>query len=578
MSSTLFHGIEASPGIGIGKVFLLEKDEFCIIKTPVPKENIKKEIFRFRRALEKTKKQLNADKEEMLRVLGKSHARLADAYLLILEDPILSKDIEKEIAKELINAEYAIQAALDKISHSFDALQDEYFKERKNDIVEVGHKILRNLVGKGRMKLAEMTEESIVVAHNLLPSDTVALKTGLVRGFAIDIGGKTSHTALLAQSMEIPAVVGLKDITAQVKAGQMMIVDGNQGLVILEPDQLALENALREKQILVHERQELIKLKNLPAQTLDGKRVELSANIETSDESKTAISYGAEGIGLFRTEYLFMNRQNLPTEEEQYQQYVRVVKKISPYLTVFRTLDIGGDKLASFVEGITVERNPFLGLRALRFCLKYPEVFRIQLRAILRASTEGKIRIMFPMVSGVQEFKQGKEILESVKKELIAEGVAISPHIEIGAMIEVPSAALTSDIIAQEADFLSLGTNDLIQYTLAVDRINENVASLYEPMHLSVLRLIKMVVDAGHKHGKWVGMCGEMAADTHFTQLLLGLGLDELSVAPSFVPRIKKIIRSTNFSEARRLASGVLSATDYAEVQKRLIQMKLALI
>lgn len=574
--SNIFHGIPASPGIGIGKVFLLEEEELVIVRRTITPANLKKEIQRFQKALSKTKKEMQQDKEEMLRLLGKSHARLADAYLLILEDPILTKDVEREITKEMVGAEFAIQMTLEKISRTFDSLLDDYFRDRKNDIVEVGNKIIRHLLGKQKKNPEQMTEDAIVVAHNLLPPDTISLKAELVRGFAIDVGGKTSHTAILAQSLEIPAVVGLKNISAQLRSGETMIVDGNQGLVILDPDRDTLENYQRERKIQIKGKLELEKLKDLPAQTLDGKRIELSANIENPEEIESVLSHGAEGIGLFRTEYLFMNRPELPAEEEQFKHYFKVAQRMMPYFTIFRTLDIGGDKLAPFIDGYLNESNPFMGLRAMRFCLKYPEIFKVQLRALLRASAGVRIRIMFPMVSGVQEFRDGKAILESVRAELQAEKIPMATAVEIGAMIEVPSAALTADLIAKEADFLSIGTNDLIQYTLAVDRINENVASLYEPMHLSILRLVKMAVEAAHENGKWVGMCGEMAADTHFTQLLLGLGLDEFSVVPAFVPQLKKIIRSTNLSEAKRLAAEVLSAADYTKLIETLNQVKLA--
>jgi phosphotransferase system enzyme I (PtsI) len=577
MISAIFRGIAASPGIGIGKVFLLKEEELVIVRRSIEKDGLKKEIQRFRRALDKTKEEMEKDKQEMLRLLGKSHARLADAYLLILEDPILTKDVEREISRDLVNAEAAIQTTLEKISYTFDTLSDEYFRERKNDVLEVGNKILRHLLGKEKRNLDEMTEESIVVAHNLLPSDTVSLKTELVRGFAIDVGGKTSHTALLAQSLEIPCVVGLKDISAQVQSGQIMIVDGSQGELILEPEPQAIENYRRERQIQIRQARELVKLKDLPAQTLDGKRVELSANIETSEDVKAALSYGSEGIGLFRTEYLFTGRLDLPSEDEQFEHYARVAKQMLPYSTVFRTLDIGGDKLAPLLDEYAEEKNPFLGLRGLRLCFKYPAIFKTQLRALLRALPEGKMRIMFPMVSGVQEFRRAKSMLEAAHKELIEQKMPTAEKMEIGAMIEVPSAALTSDLLAQEADFLSIGSNDLIQYTLAVDRVNENVASLYEPAHLSILRLIKMVSDSGHAHGKWVGICGEMAADPLFTQLLLGLGLDELSVVPAFIPKVKRTIRSTNLSEAKKLAEEILAASDFSVVQERLGRVRLTL-
>ncbi|MBI1979621.1 MAG: phosphoenolpyruvate--protein phosphotransferase, partial [Elusimicrobia bacterium] len=344
----------------------------------------------------------------------------------------------------------------------------------------------------------------------------------------------------------------------------------------LDPDPEALKNYKREKEIQIRETQELIKLRDLPAQTLDGKRIELSANIENAEDVKNVLFYGSEGIGLFRTEYLYLNRDDLPSEEEQVEHYSHVIKQMMPYSTLFRTLDLGGDKLTAFIQGYAAEKNPFMGLRALRFCLKYPDIFKTQLRALLKASAQGNMRIMFPMVSGVEEFLKGKELLERAREELVKENVSIARKIEVGAMIEVPSAALVADLITQEADFVSIGTNDLIQYTLAVDRVNENVASLYDPTHLSILRLVKLVADAAHAHGKWVGMCGEMASDIHLTTLLLGLGLDELSVVPSFIPRLKKIIRSIQFSEAKKMAGQIMAAKNLKEVQSHIEKIQLA--
>lgn len=573
----IYTGIAASPGIGYGPVFLLEKEELVIQRKKLAKDGVKKEIIRFRTAIQKTIKEMKHDREEMLHALGKTHARLADAYLMILEDPILTKDIERDITKEQLNAEFVIQAALEKIGHQFDALSDDYFRDRKNDIMEVGDKILRHLLGKEKTTPSEMEQESIVVAHNLLPSDTIALKTHLIRGFAIDVGGKTSHTALLAQSLEIPAVVGLKDITSQLKSGDMLIIDGSQGKVILNPAPETLKDYQKKRESMIRQMRELVKLKDLPATTEDGKRVELAANIETADDIRSVLAHGAEGIGLFRTEYLFMNRESLPTEEEQFDQYVKVVKQVKPHATLFRTLDIGGDKLSPFIDGFAREENPFLGLRAIRFSLKYPEIFKIQLRALLRASYYGRVRIMFPMVSGLADFRRAKDILDQTRRELMKEDKPVASRIEIGAMIEVPSAALTADLLAREADFLSIGTNDLIQYTLAVDRVNENVANLYEPMHLSILRLIKMAADAAHAHGRWIGICGEMAANLELTQLMIGLGIDELSVVPSFVPKLKKLIRSSRLSEAKKLADAVMAATDPAEAEAQLNKFKQAL-
>jgi phosphotransferase system enzyme I (PtsI) len=410
-----------------------------------------------------------------------------------------------------------------------------------------------------------------VVAHNLTPADTIAMRENMVKGFATDIGGRTSHTAIVAQSLEIPAVVGLKNITALVREGSTIIVDGNQGLVILNPSPETLNNYRREQEIQLSQVRELEKLRDLPAQTTDGHRVTIAANIENPEELKAVLKHGGEGVGLYRTEFLYFNRSTMPNEEEHYQNYLRVAQRMLPYAVIIRTIDLGGDKLANLgLEGLTEEKNPFMGLRAIRLCLKYPQVFKTQLRGILRASAEGRIKIMYPMVSGLSELRAANKILNETKEELRKEGKKFDEHIEVGIMIEVPSAAITADLLAREVDFLSIGTNDLIQYTLAVDRVNENVASLYEPLHLSILRLLKMIVDAGHNAGKWVGMCGEMAADPSFTSVLVGLGLDELSVSPGQIPKIKKIIRGTSQFETRALVQDILNSPDNETVLAKL--------
>lgn len=568
--TNILQGVAASPGIAIGKVFLLEDDEFCLIQREIAKDDAKKEVARFREALAKTRAEMLATQEKIYKTLGKEYARLADAYLLILEDPLITRDVIKKIG-EGVNAEYALFRILERVIRSFEMIDDEYFRERKHDIQDVGKKILRHLLGKERRSLAEISAESIVVAHNLTPADTIAMRENLVRGFVTDIGGRTSHTAIVAQSLEIPAVVGMKNATAQVREGMTIIVDGNQGLVILNPAPEILDNYRREQEIQLAQVRELEKLRDLPAQTTDGMRLTVAANIENPDEVKAALKHGAEGIGLYRSEFLYFNRSSLPTEDDHYQNYLRVVQKMLPYSVIIRTMDLGGDKLANIgLEGLTEEVNPFMGLRAIRLCLKYPQVFKTQLRGILRASAAGKVKIMYPMISGIAELRAANRILAETKDELRREGQKFDENIEVGAMIEVPSAALTADLIAREVDFLSIGTNDLIQYTLAVDRVNENVASLYDPLHLSILRLLKMIVDAGHSAGKWVGMCGEMAADPTFTKILIGLGLNELSVSPGQIPRIKKTIRSTSLLETKALVEDVLQSPDNDAVQRKI--------
>ncbi|MCX5782054.1 MAG: phosphoenolpyruvate--protein phosphotransferase [Elusimicrobia bacterium] len=574
-TTEIAEGIAASSGIAIGKVFLLEDDEFCLIQRDVPKDEIKKEVARFREALQKTRIDMLATKEKIFKNLGKEYARLADAYLLILDDPLINRDVVRKI-NEGINAEYALFKILEKVMRSFDMIEDEYFRERKHDIQDVGKKILSHLLGKARRSLSEIKEDSIIIAHNLTPSDTISMRDHLVRGFATDIGGRTSHTAIVAQSLEIPAVVGLKNITSRVKEGSTIVIDGNQGIVIIDPDPESIKNYKREQEIQLAQILELEKLRDLPAQTTDEHRVVVASNIENPDEIKSVTKHGAEGVGLYRTEFLYFNRTTLPTEEEHYANYVKVVQKTLPYSVIIRTMDLGGDKLAHLgLEGFTVENNPFMGLRAIRLCLKYPAIFKTQLRAILRASAEGKVKLMYPMISGIIELREANKILEEVKQDLRNEGKKFDENIEVGVMIEVPSAALTADLIAKEADFLSIGTNDLIQYTLAVDRVNENVATLYEPLHLSILRLLKTIIDAGHYAGKWVGMCGEMAGDPSFTMILIGLGLDEFSVSPVQVPKIKKIIRSISLKDSKELANDILTSPDKNSIQEKIRKKEL---
>lgn len=569
-ASHILQGIPASGGIAIGKVFLLEDEEFCLIQREVSKDELKKEISRFKDALTKTRQEMLGTKEKIYKTLGKEYARLADAYLLILEDPLITRDVVKKI-NEGVNAEYALFRILERVMRSFEMIDDEYFRERKHDIQDVGKKILRNLLGKERRSVSEITSESILVAHNLTPADTISMRENLIKGFITDIGGRTSHTAIVAQSLEIPAVVGLKNATAHVREGNTIIVDGNQGVVIINPADEVLENYRREQEIQQAQIKELEKLRDLPAQTTDGHRITIAANIDNPDEVKSVLKHGAEGIGLYRTEFLYFNRTTLPTEDDHYQNYLKVAQKMMPYSVIIRTIDLGGDKLAHLgLEGFSEENNPFMGLRAIRLCLKYPEIFKSQLRGILRASSEGRVKIMYPMISTVQELRAANKILNETKEDLRREGKKFDENVEVGAMIEVPSAALTADLIAKEVDFLSIGTNDLIQYTLAVDRVNENVASLYEPLHLSILRLLQNIMDAAHNAGKWVGMCGEMAGDPNFSTILIGLGLDELSVSPVQIPKVKKIIRNISLADAKAFAHEIIVSPDRESILEKM--------
>ncbi|MBU0951561.1 MAG: phosphoenolpyruvate--protein phosphotransferase [Elusimicrobia bacterium] len=561
--TNVFKGVIASSGIAIGKIFLIEEEEFAIVPRKIPKQNVKKEVGRFKIAVAGVTEELAIAKKEIIKVFGKEHSLLADAHLLMLEDPLLNRDVIRRINEEGVNAEYALWTVVEKVVQSFEKIDDEYFRERKNDIQEIGKRIMRQLTGPYHRAIAEAGKGSIIVAHSLGPSDTIKLKERNVGAFVTDVGGRTSHIALFAQDLDIPAVVGLKNLTLTANHEDDIIVDGNQGLVILNPDEQTLGNYKREYDSQIAEKHELEKLRDLPAQTSDGHRVALACNVDSPEEVKTVLNSGSEGIGLLRTEFIYLKENKMPSEEQQYEICKKVVHKMLPYSVIIRTLDLGGDKLMQMgFEGFTHESNPFLGLRAIRLCFKYPEIFKAQLRAILRASKEGKVKIMFPMISSVEEFKRAKKYLEEAKSELQNKGLEFHEKIEVGAMIEIPSAALTADLIAREADFLSIGTNDLIQYTFAVDRMNESVAYMYEPMHLAILRLIKRIIDAGHQAGKWVGMCGEMAADTSFTSILVGLGLDEFSIPPIAVPKIKKAIRSITLADAQDLAREVLSNND----------------
>ena len=572
----VFKGIPASPGIAIGKAFVLEDTDLAVGRWQVPTEAVKAEVARFRVALADTRKEMLATQQQILKLLGKTHARLIESYLLILEDPLINKDVVKNITQNRVNAEYALSEAVAGAVKALEAASDEYFRERRHDVLDVGRKILLHLLGRPRQTLENMKERSVVLAHNLTPSDTVNLRANLCEGFATDIGGKTSHTALLAQSLEIPAVVGLHEITRYVRPDDVVIVDGYTGTVLVSPSPDVVENYRRERDIRLAEIRDLERLRDQPAQTLDGHRLTLASNIDSPDDVKSLQSHGAEGVGLFRTEFLYINRTTLPTEEDHYQYYSRVVQSVLPYPVIIRTVDIGGDKLMDFgIDGIgAAERNPFLGLRGIRLCLKQPALFRTQLRAILRASAVGKVKIMFPMISGLEEFRAAKEMLQGVMGDLRREGLPFDEKVEVGLMIEVPSAALVVDYLAQEADFMSIGTNDLIQYTLAVDRVNEEVAHLYEPLHASILRLIAQTAKAAHEAGKWVGMCGEMAADPELTPILLGFELDELSVASVSVPKIKKAIRGLNFAECQAAAAEIMKNPGRETALKVLRQLK----
>ena len=564
----IFKGVTASPGIAIGKVFLLKDDEFCLICKEVPINARDTEKKRLDDAIEKTRAELKIIYGKIRNILGESYSHIANVHIMILDDPSLRLDVYKLI-NDGVNAEYAVFKVLDKIIRSFETIEDDYFKERKVDIQDVGKKILDNLLGKQRKNLANLGEDAIIVSHNLTPADTVVIREKLVKGFVTDIGGRTSHTAIVAQGLAIPAVVGLKAVSSQVRTGDIIILDGNKGEVILNPTPETIEKYKKKYDEQSAKKKELIKLKDLSAETTDNHKVSIFANIDNPDEVTIVLENGATGIGLYRTEFMYFNRDCMPSEQEHFEKYFKVVKKMSAYPTIIRTVDLGGDKLAKIgLLNIEQEENPFLGLRAIRLCLKYPQIFIDQLRGILKVSVHGKTRLMYPMISGIDELREANEILEKVKCDLRKENIKFDEEMEIGVMIEVPSAAMIIDMIAREVDFVSIGTNDLIQYALAVDRVNENVANLYDPLHPAILRFVKQIIDGCHRAEINVGMCGEMAGDSYYTPILLGLGLDEFSVSPAKIPTIKRVIRSVSFVDVQKVADEILKCGDKESIVK----------
>jgi phosphoenolpyruvate-protein phosphotransferase (PTS system enzyme I) len=561
-----FKGISASPGIAIGKVFLYLDDILHVPQYNIDPESVEQEIERFHEAARKAVDEIRALQERTSSHMGEEESRLLDTHILMLSDPDFSSKIENSIHSNKYNVEWVLYDTTRQLVKTLEASSDPYLRERTIDIHDVAKRVYNHLLYRDRISLSDLEQDVILVTHNLLPSDALGMDKKRVKGIAMDAGGKTSHTAILARSFEIPAVLGLSSITENAKSGDMIIIDGNAGTVILKPDQKSLDRY--EKRIREWQRREveLLTLNELPAETRDGKKIYLKANIEVPEETDSAIAHGAEGVGLYRSEFLFLQPQGFSPEDTQYAAYSKVLESMADHGGVtIRTLDVGGDKVIPGLEGLD-EKNPILGWRAVRFCLSRKDIFKIQLRAMLRSSVHGKLQIMFPMISGVEELEEVLEVLEECKQELRKEELPFDENIPVGIMIEVPSAALTADILAKKVDFFSIGTNDLIQYTIAVDRGNEKIAYLYEPFHPGVLRLLKRIVDDAHEAGIPVAMCGEMAGDPYMAVILLGLGLDIYSMSSFGIPEVKKIIRSVSMSEAEELVGTVMEMKSYREI------------
>ncbi|AVP54304.1 phosphoenolpyruvate--protein phosphotransferase [Clostridium tetani] len=560
----MLKGISASNGIAIGKAFILKIGDVEIIKETI--KDGEEENQRFITALEKGKKQLSKIMKDAKEKLGEEKSKIFEAHLFMLDDPEFTGQVSEKILKQKINAEYALKSTSEELVAIFEQIEDDYMRERVADIKDVTNRILRILTGNEGISISEIEEESILIGYDLTPSDIAQIDKNKILGFATEIGGVTSHSAIIARSIGIPSVLGVGKEIEEIKNGELIILDGNKGLIITNPDDEKIN--LYKKQIEEEKKLQKIlgKYKNIEVITLDGRKVEVASNIGSIEDSENALKNGAEGIGLFRTEFLYMASSELPEEEFQYNAYKEVLEKMGEKPVIIRTLDIGGDKKLSYLT-IDEEMNPFLGYRAIRLCLHRKDIFKTQLRALLRASYYGNLKIMFPMIANLQELREAKSILEECKEELRKESIAFNENIKVGIMVEIPSAAIMSDVLAKEVDFFSIGTNDLIQYTIAVDRMNEKVSYLYDFFNPAVLRLINNVIVNGHKEGKFVGMCGEMAGKKELIPLLLGMGLDEFSMSASSVLKAKKLITELNYEDCKKIVSKVMEMGTAEEVK-----------
>ncbi|PHM73553.1 phosphoenolpyruvate-protein phosphotransferase PtsI [Xenorhabdus kozodoii] len=554
----MISGILVSPGIAFGKALLLKEDPIIINHKKITPELVEQEISRFKQGRDKASAQLETIRETAEKNLGAEKAEIFEGHIMLLEDEELEQEIITLIKKNLLAADAAVHSVIEDQAKALEELDDEYLRERAADVRDIGKRLLKNILDMPIIDLGSINEEAILVANDLTPSETAQLNLDKVLGFITDLGGRTSHTSIMARSLELPAIVGTTNATKQIQNGSFLILDGVNNHIYVDPSDTEIEKLKAAKSEYLTEKAELAKLKDLPAITLDGHQVEVCANIGTVRDIQGAERNGAEGIGLYRTEFLFMDRDSLPTENEQFEAYKAVAEAVGNQAVIVRTMDIGGDKDLPYMN-LPKEENPFLGWRAIRICLDRKEILHSQLRAILRASAFGKLRIMFPMIISVEEIRELKAELTLLKAQLRNENKAFDESIEVGIMVETPAAATIAHHLAKEVDFFSIGTNDLTQYTLAVDRGNELISHLYNPMSPAVLSLIKQVIDASHAEGKWTGMCGELAGDERATLLLLGMGLDEFSMSAISIPRIKKIIRNTHYDDAKALAEQALT-------------------
>ncbi|MGW7996894.1 phosphoenolpyruvate--protein phosphotransferase [Staphylococcus xylosus] len=563
--SNHINGIAASDGVAIAKAYLLVEPDLSFDNEKVT--DIDAEIAKFNHAIETSKVELTKIRNNAEENLGADKAAIFDAHLLVLDDPELIQPIEDKIKNEQVNAPTALSDVTGQFITIFESMDNEYMKERAADIRDVSKRVLAHILGVELPNPSMIDESVVIIGNDLTPSDTAQLNKEFVQGFVTNIGGRTSHSAIMSRSLEIAAVVGTKSITKEVKQGDMIIVDGLTGEVIIDPTEDEVIAYQNKRERFFEDKQALQQLRDEPSTTADGTHVELAANIGTPDDLKGVIENGAEGIGLYRTEFLYMGRDEMPTEDEQFEAYKKVLETMEDKRVVVRTLDIGGDKELPYLN-LPEEMNPFLGYRAIRLCLDQPDIFRPQLRALLRASTYGKLNIMFPMVATIKEFRDAKALLLEEKENLTNEGIEVSDDIELGIMVEIPSTAALADVFAKEVDFFSIGTNDLIQYTMAADRMSERVSYLYQPYNPSILRLVKQVIKASHNEGKWTGMCGEMAGDETAIPLLLGLGLDEFSMSPTSILKARRQIKGLSQNEMEELADRAINCATSEEVQE----------